>query len=110
VARDGRATAIIVEFKDDAAGYRGILERVRTVVERERDATVDIHVGGAPAFLAAIETYSERMGILLPVAILVLALVLFEAFRSRQGLVLPLLTGILAVAWGVGVMGAAGIP
>ncbi|MEJ8838044.1 outer membrane lipoprotein-sorting protein [Ramlibacter sp. AN1133] len=110
VARDGKATAIIVEFKEDAAGYRGILERVQPIVDRERDATVDIHVGGAPAFLAAIEGYSERMGILLPVAILVLALVLFEAFRSRQGLVLPLVTGILAVAWGVGVMGAAGIP
>jgi hydrophobe/amphiphile efflux-3 (HAE3) family protein len=110
VARDGRATAIIVEFKEDAAGYRGILERVQPIVDGERDATVDIHVGGAPAFLAAIEGYSERMGILLPVAILVLALVLFEAFRSRQGLVLPLVTGILAVVWGVGVMGAAGIP
>ena len=110
VARDGRATAIIVEFKEDEAGYRGILARVQPLVERERDATVDIHVGGAPAFLAAIENYSERMGILLPVAILVLALVLFGAFRSRQGLILPLLTGILAVAWGVGVMGAAGIP
>jgi predicted RND superfamily exporter protein/outer membrane lipoprotein-sorting protein len=109
VARDGSATAIIVEFKEDASGYRGILQRVQPIVDRERDATVDIHIGGAPAFLATIEAYSERMGYLLPVAIVVLALVLFEAFRSRQGLLLPLLTGILAVIWGVGVMGAAGI-
>ena len=50
------------------------------------------------------------MAILLPVAVVVLALVLFQAFRSRQGLVLPLLTGILAVIWGVGTMGATGVP
>ena len=36
--------------------------------------------------------------------------VLFEAFRTKQGLILPLVTAGLAVAWGVGVMGASGIP
>ena len=110
VARDGKTTAIIVEFKEDAAGYRGIMNKVMPIVERARGESVQIMVGGAPAFLARIEVYSERMAFLLPIAILVLSLVLFEAFRSRQALVLPLLTGILAVAWGIGAMGAAGIP
>jgi len=110
VSKDGRTTSIIVEFKEDPTGYRAIMDKVAPIVQRERDATVEINVGGAPAFLAAIETYSERMGILLPVAILILGLVMFEAFRSRQGLILPLVTGLLAVVWGVGVMGAAGIP
>ena len=50
------------------------------------------------------------MVFLFPIAILILGLVLFEAFRTKQGLILPLVTACLAVAWGVGVMGASGIP
>jgi uncharacterized protein len=110
VSRDERTTALVVEFQEDAGGYSGIMAKVAPVVEGARDASVEIRVGGAPAFLARIEAYSERMAVLLPIAIVLLGLVLYGSFRSRQGLLLPLLTGILAVAWGLGAMGAAGIP
>lgn len=110
ISSDGRTLSVIVEFKEDAGGYRGIMNKVMPIVEAARSDAVEINLGGAPNFLARIETYSERMVFLLPIAILVLSLVLFEAFRSRQALLLPLLTGILAVIWGVGMMGAAGIP
>ncbi|MCE9549574.1 MAG: outer membrane lipoprotein-sorting protein [Betaproteobacteria bacterium] len=110
VSVDAKTTAILVEFKDGPGGFRAIMNKVEAVVEHERDSRVEINVGGIPSFLARIEIYSERIGFLFPIAILVLSLVLFEAFRTKQGLVLPLLTAGLAVAWGVGVMGASGIP
>ena len=110
VSADAKTTAILVEFKDGPGGFRAIMDKVETVVEHERDSRVEINVGGIPSFLARIEIYSERIGFLFPIAILVLSLVLFEAFRTKQGLILPLLTAGLAVAWGVGVMGASGIP
>lgn len=110
VSRDSRTTSIIVEFRDDPGGFRAIMDKIEPIVARERDASVEINIGGAPNFLAHIEIYSERMGFLLPIAILVLSLVLFEAFRSKQGLILPLVTGVIAVIWGVGVMGASNIP
>lgn len=110
VSTDAKTTAIIVEFKDEPGGFRNIMDKVQPIVERERDATVDINIGGLPNFLARIEIYSERMGIFLPIAFLILCLVLFEAFRTKQGLILPLVTAVLAVVWGVGVMGASGIP
>ena len=110
VSVDAKTTAILVEFKDGPGGFRAIMDKVETVVEHERDSRVEINVGGIPSFLARIEIYSERIGFLFPIAILVLSLVLFEAFRTKQGLILPLLTAGLAVAWGVGVMGASGIP
>lgn len=110
VGKDARTTAVIVEFADEPAGFRKIMDKVNPIVDRERDAQVDVYVGGLPSFLAQLETYSERMGIFLPISIVILCLVLFEAFRTKQGLTLPLVTAALAVAWGVGVMGASGIP
>ena len=110
VSGDAKTTAIIAEFRDIPGGFRAIQSQVDAIAERERDASVEINVGGLPNFLSHIEIYSERMGFLLPLSILVLSLVLFEAFRTKQGLFLPLVTAILAVAWGVGVMGAFGIP
>ncbi len=110
VSKDAKTTSIIVEFENDPTGYRAIMNKVDPIVQKERDSTVEINIGGAPNFLARIEVYSERMGFLLPIAILVLSLVLYEAFRSRQGPLLPLLTGIIAVIWSVGVMGASGTP
>lgn len=110
VSRDERTVAILAEFKQDARGFRGILERVRSVTDRERDGTVDIHVGGLPVFVAEVERYSQRMAFLFPLAVLITGLIHYEAFRTVQGLVLPLVTALLAVVWGLGVMRLAGVP
>ncbi len=110
VSADAKTTAIIVEFKDAPGGYRDMIKKVEPIVERERDAQVDITVGGLPNFLARIEIYSQRMEFFLPISFLILSIVLFQAFRTKQGMILPLITAVLAVAWGVGVMGASGVP
>jgi len=110
VSKDAATAAIIAEFKDIPGGFRAIQDQVDAIVAHERDYNVEIMVGGLPTYLSRLEIYSERMAFLLPISILVLGLVLFEAFRTRQGMFLPLATAILAVAWGLGVMGAFGIP
>lgn len=110
VSNDGRTTAVIAEFKDTPGGFRSMIDKITPIVERERDAGVEINIGGMPSFLSRIEVYSERMAFLLPISLVVVGLVLYGAFRSKQGLILPLTTAGLAVAWGIGVMGASGIP
>lgn len=111
VSRDSKTAAVIVEFRaSGAGGFRSIMDKVSPIVEQAKDDRVDISIGGLPTFLAQLEIYAERMGILLPIAIVILCLVLFGAFRTVQGLFLPLVTALLAVSWGVGVMGASGIP
>ena len=110
IAKDGRTATVIAEFKEPPKGFRSILDQVNTIVSAERDANTEINVGGLPSYLAAVEHYSERMAFLLPIAIGVLSLVLYAGFRTKQGPVLPLITAMTAVIWGVGVMGAFGIP
>lgn len=99
VSRELRTALIWAEFGDPARGFRAILDAVDPIVERE--ASVEIAVSGHPAFLAAMERFSLRMGLLFPVAVLVTGLIHYEAFRTLQGLVLPLVTALLAVLWGL---------
>lgn len=110
VSGNGDVAAIIIEFADEPSGFRTIMDKVRPVVDAERDKSVEIYVGGLPNFLSNVEAYSERMGVFLPVSFVILCAVLYAAFRTVQGMLLPLVTAFLAVAWGVGVMGASGIP
>jgi len=110
VSQDEKTAAIVAEFHDMPGGFRAMMDATNRIVDKERDATVDYALGGMPSYLSRIEIFSERMAFLLPIAILLVGLILFEAFRTFQGMFLPLVTAMLAVAWGVGTMGAAGIP
>ena len=110
VSSDNRMFAVLAEFDADPMGYAAILSRVNLVIDRERDETVSIAVSGHVSFLGETELYSARMVVLVPLAIVLIALVLFDAFRSLQGLFLPLVTANLALIWVLGIMGASGIP
>ncbi|MDD2719772.1 MAG: outer membrane lipoprotein-sorting protein [Gallionella sp.] len=110
ISKDERTTAIIAEFKDGTGGFRSIMDKVNPIIEHERDPALEINVGGMPSFLSQLEVFSERMVFLLPISIVIVGVVLYSAFRSKQGLILPLSTAGLAVIWGIGTMGAFGIP
>src|SRR5713226_2482083 len=105
ISRDARTAAVLADFATDPAGFQGIVGKVKPIVERARDASVEVAVGGRPIFLAELERYSERAKLLFPLAIIVVGLIHYEAFRTLQGLILPLLTALLAVIWGLGAMG-----
>jgi predicted RND superfamily exporter protein len=104
ISKDRRTAAIVAEFKADGLGFGAIRDRVMAAIAPFKDDSVAFMVTGQPIFLAALEKYSDRMGFLLPIAIVVIGLLHFEAFRTVQGLVLPLVTALLAVVWGVGIM------
>jgi predicted RND superfamily exporter protein len=110
VSDDGRTAAIIAEFRDQAGGFRDLVKEVRQIIEQERDAAVDITLGGLPVFLAEVEIYSQRIALLFLIAVLIVGLIHYEAFRTVQGLILPLVTALLAVIWGLGIMRLAGVP
>ena len=105
VGADARAAAILANFSDRIA-YKQIVAEVEQVVAPERDAETDIRLGGAPAVGAAADDYTAMMAILFPIAVVVIALVHYEAFRTLQAMFLPLVTALLSVTWALGIMGA----
>lgn len=110
ISSDFKTTAVLVEYKHGPGGMRAIVDALTPIVEKERDASVDITVGGLPVFLTQLEKLSQRIAFLFPLAVLLVGLIHLEAFRTVQGLLLPLLTALFATIWGVGVMGMIGVP
>jgi predicted RND superfamily exporter protein len=98
------------ELKEGKGGFTYVNKKILEIVESERDESVDIVVTGYPAFLAQLEQFSARGGLLLLLAIGIIGVIHYEAFRTIQGLILPLLTPIIAVTWGKGLMGLANVP
>lgn len=109
VSKDGSATVIVAEF-DDRISDNAIAKRINDLIEPERDDTVHIALAGAPILRAWLARYTAMIAILLPLAVLVIGVVHYEAFRTWQGMVLPLVTAVLSVVWALGIMGWSGYP
>jgi len=110
ISKDGHSVAVLAEFKDNPKGFQAILDQINPIMDAERDASVKIAMGGLPVLLGSMEVFSQRMGALLPLAMVLISIVLWFAFRSVQGLALPMLTATLAVLWSLGIMSLLRVP
>jgi uncharacterized protein len=109
VSVDDTATAIVAEF-DDRLKDVAIYDRIEEIVAPERDVTVTIAFAGAPILRAWLTRYTALIKILFPLAVLVIGLIHYEAFRTLQAMFLPLVTALLSVVWALGIMGLIGQP
>lgn len=110
VSRDFKTAAILVELHERSDGFEKMVEPVRAIVEEERAEGLRFTFGGNPAYLELTEQFSRRIDWLFPVALVVIGLLHFEAFRTWQGLILPLVTALMSVVWGMGAMGILKLP
>jgi uncharacterized protein len=112
VSPDGRAAAVIADFKQDSApNYIAMIQGLRRIVdqERARDDSVEILLGGLPIVGAEADSQFMKMPLFFGAALLVVMLVQYLSFRSLQGMILPMATGILSVLWSLGFMGLTGV-
>lgn len=110
VAEDDSLVSLSFAIHADQGGFRKIMDGVQKVIDAHQASDIRITASGSPVFFAAVERFAQRMAILFPIALVIIGLIHLEAFRTVQGLVLPLLTAVLAVIWGLGIMGAVGVP
>jgi len=109
VSVDETAAVIVAEFAERVP-EAAVVERVEEVVAPERDDTVTIALAGAPVLRAWLMRYTATMRWLFPFAVVVIALIHYEAFRTLQAMFLPLVTALLSVVWALGIMGMVGQP
>jgi predicted RND superfamily exporter protein len=113
VSPDGKAAAVIADFKQDerSPNFIALNEAMHRIVDRERgaDAEVDIYLGGITIIGEAADVHFTKMPMFFGAALLIILLVQYWSFRSVQGMVLPMLTGILSVVWSLGLMGLLGV-
>lgn len=112
VAADGSAAAIQASFEltPQTPGYRHLHAAVLAAVRAADDGTFAYHLSGPVVFLSRLTEYAGRMVYYFPLALFVIGVVHYDAFRTLQGLFLPLLTALLSVFWAVGLMGLLGVP
>ena len=109
VSADGDAAAVVADFPTAAQGP-ALQRKLEAIVGPERDADTDVVLAGGPVIVAALDRAAAQMAILFPIAVLVIAMVHYEAFRTVQAMVLPLVTALLSVACALGFMGWLGLP
>lgn len=112
ISKDGRAAQIITDFRfnKELKGYPDIEKRIKEIVSREEDSSVGIHLNGPSIALSWLAAYSQKMGKLFALAMVVIGIVLFMVFGTFQGMFLPLLTAVISVVWGLGIMGLLHVP
>lgn len=104
VSSDGTATIVIFTLYDDAdiqAIASTVKEKTQALQLPER-----IYYAGSPMLVTSIaRLISKDMALLFPIALIVIALVLFISFRSLSGVFMPLIVCIIAILWVIGSMG-----
>src|SRR6267142_458375 len=86
ISPDEKTTLIVVEFKQPPGGFVQVTKAIEDAVAPERDSSVTIESSGLTVFLSLLEVFSSRMALLFPLAILVIGLIHYEAFRTIQAL------------------------
>src|SRR6266403_545030 len=105
VSPDGKSAAVIADFKQDVKRFPNwiaLLAGMRKIVDRERDNSVDIHLGGTPIVAEAADVEFATMPAFFGAALLIIMAIQYRSFRSVQGMLLPMITGILSVLWALG--------
>jgi len=104
ISDDETATVIIADFNDHIKDSE-IPILINEIINPERDDTVIIATAGAPILRAELVHYTTMMVFLFPLCILAIGFLHYEAFRTVQAMLLPLVTAVLSVVWGLGIMG-----
>ncbi len=107
VAADASGAMILADFGDDVS-VREVTANLEAIAAAERTPGVELWVGGQAPALAALNEATYDIVPLVGLALLVIALVHYEAFRTLQAVFLPLVTAGLSVIWAMGITSAAG--
>lgn len=114
VSPDGKATGIIAYTDSKGKGdqfHQHFVERVEALIQQASAPGLTLYQIGDSLQK---ETYWEYMKAdqltLIPLSLGVLFLTLFLGFRTPQGVAIPMVTGIVSLAWAVGLMSLTGLP
>ncbi len=114
VSNDARVAAIIADIDDldPSPELRNLIldQRIRAVIAEHADPRMDVYLSGLPIWNAQMDRYTARVMMLLGLAVLVIGVVHFEAFRTLQAMFLPLVTAVMSVTWAIGMLGHLGVP
>ncbi len=107
VSADEKSTTIAMDFAtlEEVGGFMGARKAIVAITDPQKDDNTNIYLAGNPINVYWLGTYAQRIKFVFPVALLVIALLLYYAFRTRQGIIIPLTAALLSVLWALGFIG-----
>jgi len=112
VSLDDKSATIILDFYnlDKIGGFMGARKALDEIIDPEKDDNTEIHLAGSPISVYWLGRYAQNMQRVFPIALIVIALLLFFAFRTLQGMFIPLCTAVMSVLWALGFLGLTHTP
>ncbi len=112
ISKDRKMVSIVSDYSsvEKIGGFTGLHERLKKIIASEQDANIVFHLAGIPITTSWLGIYSSRIALVFPIAVLLIGLLHFSAFRTIQGLVIPIVTALLSVIWAMGIMGLCHVP
>ncbi len=108
IVSEDETSCLVVFTLDDGANVN---EVARTVLNKTKALQLPekLYYIGSPMLITYIaELMKNDLVMLLPIAFLLIAFILFMSFRSVRGVVLPLLSAVIAIVWSLGTMALLG--
>ena len=108
IVSDDETSCLVVFTLDDSANVnevaRSVLDKTQALGLPEK-----LYYIGSPMLITYIaELMKNDLVMLLPIAFLLIAMILFLSFRSIKGVILPLLSAVIAIIWSLGTMSLLG--
>ena len=108
IVSDDETSCLVIFTLEDGANVnevaRAVLDKTQTLQLPEK-----LYYIGSPMLITYIaELMKNDLVMLLPIAFLLIAFILFLSFRSIKGVVLPLLSAVIAIIWSLGTMSLMG--
>ena len=104
IVSDDETSSLVVFTLEDNANVNKV---ARTVLDKTQALQLPekLYYIGSPMLITYIaELMKNDLVMLLPIAFLLIAIILFMSFRSIKGVILPLLSAVIAIVWSLGMM------
>ncbi len=109
ISRDEKSGIVFLDFAEGVSDEE-IYHLTKDLVLRYEHLhpEVEFFLSGSPHFTYFFSENARRTSRFFLLALVVIMLTLYAAFRSLQGMLLPIATGLLSTIWGLGLMGHSG--
>ena len=107
VAKDFSATQIVLDFYPEVSS-RKIFQQLNQIIEKEKDGKTNFYLAGQPILEGWLDFYLPKLLTVFLGTLLIMALLLFLAFRSKRGIFLPFLSALMGAIWGLGGLSLSG--
>lgn len=108
IVSEDETSCLVVFTLEDSANVNAVARQVLDKTEALKLPEKLYYIGSPMLITYIAELMKSDLILLLPIAFLLIAIILFISFRSLKGVFLPLLSAVIAIIWSLGMMSLLG--